>query len=191
MNFQNQKKNVWASTAASSSPFGLFKNILPDKNVTNQEDIENFDETLTILKEAELISLNAETNTHLYNNRFFELLNKYKDFILEKELITKLKSLEAANKLMQKGVALLKNLQNNDSLKNFDNRSNYILISYEIRKVFLEILRVFNVLPSEDPLFNQKNWDSTEKELQEIIKKVSESIDGFENYIESLKKLSI
>ena len=190
MNFQNQKKNVWASTASSSSPFGLFKNILTAKNVTSQEETENFDETLTILKEAELISLNAETNTRLYNNKFFELINKYKDFMIEKELTNKLKSVEAANKLMQTGMALLKNLQNNDSLKNFDNRSNYILISYEIRKVFLELLRVFNVLPTQDPLFNQKNWDSTEKELQEIIKKASESIDGFENYIESLKKLS-
>ena len=189
MNFQNTKKNVWASTA-NSSPFGLFKNILSSKNVTSQEETENFDETLTILKEAELISLNAETNTRLYNNKFFELINKYKDFMIEKELTNKLKSVEAANKLMQKGMALLKNLQNNDSLKNFDNRSNYILISYEIRKVFLELLRIFNVLPIQDPLFNQKNWDSTEKELQEVIKKASQNIDDFENYIESLKKLS-
>ena len=142
MNLKNPKKNVWASdfNQTTSNPFGFFKSLFNQDQKENVEEIEIFPETATIFKENNILSLNSEINSRIYADKRFELIDKYKDFILEKDLQTKLKTIEIANKLIEKGLGLMKNLENLNSLKNFDNRSNYILISYEIRKVFLELL---------------------------------------------------
>ena len=171
MNVEKLKKNVWATDFPQNSPFGVFKTIF--KLEKNEQIHEIFKETKTIIQENEIIKRNSDINERIYDNDRFELIEKYKDFILEKEVYNKTKSLQIANSLLEKGMLLLNNLKTQKDLKNFDNRSNYILISYEIRKVFLDLLRTFNSIDFGDFL----HVGRLVKE-EENVQKCSEKCDG-------------
>ena len=186
------KKNVWSSDCNQISPFGAFKTIF--KEDKNPKNIEIFPETKTLLKENDIVERNREINEKMYDDQRFELIDKYKDFILEKEILSKTKALKITNDLLENGLKLLKNLQTQKDLKSFDNRSNYILISYEIRKVFLDLLRIFQNLSSNEVsksnFLNIRKIENHENEINNCSEKSNEQLSKIEEYIHSVLKLA-
>lgn len=140
---QPPAKNAWVFES-NESPFGFFKNIFKNENLQfNDDKTEVFPQTKNIIMENKILNDNEIFNCEYYQSKLFEIYNKYKDFILEKEILDKIKSLETSNNLIEKGIQLLENIQNQKNLKNYDQRNNYILISFEIRKIYIDLLKNF------------------------------------------------
>lgn len=187
MNKKIPTKNVWA-TEYNQSPFGFFKNIMEKIDKNEKQDLI-LTETKKMFQEKENLIENEICDQKIYQYKKYELFEKYEDFISDKKLFQKVNDLKIANNLIEKGMKLLENLELQKSLKNFESRNNYILISYEIRKVFIEILKKFNNLKKEDNLVNLSILDEKERDLEFAIRKNDLVISNLEGYITSLEKL--
>lgn len=193
LKLQPPLKNAWVFES-NESPFGFFKTIFKNENLQiNNDKTEIFPQTKNIIMENQILNDNEIFNIEYYQSKLFEIYNKYKDFILEKEILEKIKNLEISNDLMEKGIQLLENLQKQKNLKDYDQRNNYILISYEIRKIFIDLLKTFNNLSETDNLatdfLNLESLKQKENYINFALEKTENCLKGLEVYIKSMDSL--
>lgn len=180
------KKNIWASNPTQISPFGAFKSLFKEYK-DNKSEITP--ETEGFLKEKELLERNSALNREKLASETFKLIDKYKDFLLENGMVDKIKSLLICNSLLEKGINLEEELGKEKGLKAYENKGNFILISYEIRKIFIELLKNFNNIDVKKDFLTLKAEKTPLIGLKSALQSHSSIINEINAYLNDLSLL--